>query len=61
MKIFNRVFKHGSKILKNINPTDKKQLDEIKRLEKQIEAFQEEEKKSKKDFRITNRHFVKFW
>lgn len=47
--------------MKNINPTDKKQLDEIKRLEKQIEAFQEEEKKSKKDFRITNRHFVKFW
>lgn len=61
MKIFNNIFNHWKKFLSKISPADKQQLDEIKKLEKQIQAFQEEEKKTKSDMMITNRHFIKFW
>ncbi len=61
MKIFGNLFDHGKRFLSKISPADKQQLDEIKKLEKQIQAFQEEEKKTKKEMLITNRHFIKFW
>ena len=61
MKFIKRIVQHGQKLIKSINPKDQKQLDEIKKLEKEIAAFHEEEKKEKKDIMITNRHFIKFW
>lgn len=61
MKIFGNLFDHGKKFLSKISPADKKQLDEIKKLEKQIQVLQEEEQKTKKEMLITNRHFIKFW
>ncbi|MDD3262462.1 MAG: AI-2E family transporter [Candidatus Absconditabacteria bacterium] len=61
MKIFNNIFDQGKKFLSKISPADKQQLDEIKKLEKQIQAFQEEEQKTKSEMMITNRHFIKFW
>ncbi len=61
MKLFKDIVKHGKNILKGINPQDQKQLDEIKKLEQQIQLLQEEEKKEKKQIMITNRHFIKFW
>lgn len=61
MKIFSNLFDHWKKFLSKLSPADKQQLDEIKKLEKQIQAFQEEEQKTKSDMMITNRHFIKFW
>lgn len=61
MKLFNNIFSHGKKILSSITPADKQQLEEIKKLEKQIQTLQAEEKKEKKEVMITNRHFIKFW
>lgn len=61
MKIFNNIFDQWKKFLSKISPADKQQLDEIKKLEKQIQAFQEEEQKTKSEMMITNRHFIKFW
>jgi len=61
MKLFGNIFNHWKKFLSKLSPADKKQLDEIKKLEKQIQEFQEEEKKTKKEMMITNRHFIKFW
>jgi ATP phosphoribosyltransferase len=61
MKLIKKIIKHGQNLIKSINPKDKKQLDEIKKLEKQIQEFHEEEKKEKKEMMITNRHFIKFW
>jgi hypothetical protein len=49
--------------LNSITPKDKKQREEIKKLENQIKILQEEEKNEKKEKKamfITNRHFVKF-
>lgn len=61
MKLFGNLIDHGKNFLSKISPADKQQLDEIKKLEKQIQSLQEEEKKEKKDMMITNRHFIKFW
>lgn len=61
MKVLDNIFNRGKKILTSLSPTDKKQLDEIKKLEKQIQSLQEEEKKDRKEMMITNRHFIKFW
>ena len=60
MKIFGNLLNHGKNFLSKLSPTDKKQFEEIKRLEKQIQLLQEEEKKSKKESAITNKHFIKF-
>lgn len=61
MKIFGNLFDRWKQILSRISPADKQQLEEIKKLEKQIQVLQEEEKKTKKEMMITNRHFIKFW
>lgn len=61
MKLFNNIFNRGKKILSKISPTDKQQLDEIKKLEKQIKAFKEEEKKTSNEIMVTNKLFIRFW
>jgi len=56
--------KGGEHLIRSITPEDKKQRDEIKKLEQEIKNIQLMESKSKKDVQEiawTTKHFLKFW
>lgn len=62
MKIIKDIVKHWTSLFKTFKPENKEQLEEINRLEEQIQALKDSEKstKEKKEFSLRNRDFLKF-
>lgn len=61
MAFIHKIIKGWSDFLQSIKSDSKKQFLELQKIEKQLEAQKQQEKKTAAPLMLTNRMFVKFW